>query len=75
MRMRSSTVTVTPMRASSSIMVVTSCRCGTLPMLTGPSARSDAASIGSVAFLAPETRISPSRRTPPVIWSLSMARF
>ena len=31
MRMRSSTVTDTPMRPSSSIMVVTSCRCGTLP--------------------------------------------
>ena len=40
MRMRSSTVTVTPMRPSSSIVVVTSCRCGTLPIVTGPSASS-----------------------------------
>ena len=31
-RMRSSTVTLAPMRPSSSIIVVTSLRCGTLPM-------------------------------------------
>ena len=34
-RMLSSIVTLTPMRPSSSIMVVTSCRCGTLPTDTG----------------------------------------
>src|ERR1700722_5069930 len=71
MRMRSSMVTVTPMRLSSSMVVVTSCRCGTLPIVTGPSASSAPASIGSVAFLAPEIRTSPSSGTPPVICSLS----
>ena len=39
-RILSSIVTLTPMRPSSSIMVVTSCRCGTLPTETGPSASS-----------------------------------
>ena len=34
----SSMVTDTPMRPNNSIMVVTSCRCGTLRMVTGPSA-------------------------------------
>ena len=52
-RMRSSTVTLAPMRPSSSIIVVTSCRCGTLPIVTGPSASSAPARIGSAAFLAP----------------------
>ena len=71
MRMRSSMVTVTPMRPSSSMVVVTSCRCGTLPMVTGPSASRLPARIGSVAFLAPEMRTSPSSAMPPVICSLS----
>ncbi len=35
MRERSATVTVAPMRASSSSVVVTSFRCGTLPTVTG----------------------------------------
>src|SRR5580704_5183707 len=71
MRMRSSLVTVTPMRASSSLVVLTSCKCGTLPIVTGPSASSAPARIGSVAFLAPEIRTSPSSAIPPVICSLS----
>src|SRR5579862_3371128 len=71
MRMRSSIVTVAPMRPSSSTVVVTSFRCGTLATTTGSSARSAAARIGRVAFLAPEMRTSPSRGTPPWICSLS----
>jgi hypothetical protein len=58
-------VTDTPMRPSSSIIVVTSCKCGTLPTVTGPSASRQPARIGSVAFLAPEMRISPDSGTPP----------
>src|SRR5580692_7465905 len=73
MRMRSSMVTVTPMRPSSSMVVVTSRRCGTLPMVTGPLASSAPARIGSVAFLAPEIRTSPSSAMPPVICNLSTA--
>ena len=65
MRIFSSMVTDTPMRPSSSIMVVTSCRCGTFEIVTGPSASKQPASIGSVAFLAPEMRISPSSAMPP----------
>ena len=38
MRIFSSMVTETPMRPSSSIIVVTSCRCGTFDTVTGPSA-------------------------------------
>src|SRR5215469_1187929 len=72
MRMRSSMVTVAPMRPSSSTVVVTSFRCGTLATTTGSSASSAPARIGSVAFLAPEMRTSPSRGTPPWICSLSM---
>src|SRR3981081_2224470 len=72
MRMRSSTVTVPPILPSSSTVVVTSFRCGTFATTTGSSASSAAARIGSVAFLAPEMRTSPSRGTPPWICSLSM---
>src|ERR1700680_1714376 len=72
MRMRSSTVPVAPMRPRSSTVVVTSFRCGTFATTTGSSASSAAARIGSVAFLAPEMRTSPSRGTPPWICSLSM---
>ena len=71
MRMRSSMVTLAPMRPSSSIIVVTSRRCGTLPIETGPSASSAPARIGRAAFFAPEMRTSPSRGTPPRICSLS----
>ena len=71
MRIFSSMVTETPMRPNNSIMVVTSCRCGTLRMVTGPSASSAPATIGSVAFFAPEMRTSPSRGMPPLICSLS----
>ena len=67
----SSMVTETPMRPNNSIMVVTSCRCGTLRMVTGPSASSAPATIGRVAFFAPEIRTSPSRGIPPLICSLS----
>ena len=44
-------VTLAPMRPSSSIIVVTSCRCGTLPIVTGPSASSAPARIGNVGVL------------------------
>ena len=72
MRMRSSIVTVAPMRPSSSTVVVTSFRCGTFATTTGSSASSAPARMGSVAFFAPEMRTSPSRGTPPWICSLSM---
>src|SRR6516162_1846979 len=71
MRMGSSMVTVAPMRPSSSTVVVTSFRCGTFATTTGSCASSAPASIGSVAFFAPEMRTSPSRLTPPWICSLS----
>src|SRR3954471_24425741 len=64
-------VTETPMRPNNSIIVVTSCRCGTLRMVTGPSASSAPATMGSVAFFAPEMRTSPSSGMPPLICSLS----
>ena len=72
MRSPSAMVTLTPMRPSSSMVVVTSFRCGTLQMVTGSEASRPAARIGSVAFLAPEMRTSPSSGTPPVICNLSM---
>src|SRR5215813_3369258 len=72
MRMRSSMVTVAPMRPSNSTVVVTSLRCGTFATTTGSSASSAPARIGSVAFFAPEMRTSPSSGTPPWICSLSM---
>src|ERR1700743_486635 len=71
MRIFSSMVTDTPMRPSNSIMVVTSCRCGPFDTVTGPSASRQPARIGSVAFFAPEMRISPSSGIPPWICSLS----
>src|SRR6516225_3300610 len=71
MRMRSSMVTVAPILPSSSTVVVTSRRCGTFATTTGSCASSAPASIGRVAFLAPEMRTSPSRGTPPWICSLS----
>src|ERR1700678_662400 len=71
MRIFSSMVTETPMRPSNSIMVVTSCRCGTFDTVTGPSASKHPANMGRVAFLAPEIRISPSSGMPPWICNLS----
>ena len=59
------------MRPNNSIIVVTSCRCGTLRMVTGPSASSAPATMGRVAFFAPEMRTSPSSGIPPLICSLS----
>jgi hypothetical protein len=70
--MRSSMTSSTPIWPSSSIVVVTSCRCGTLPMVTGPSASRVAARIGSTAFFAPETQTSPLRGCPPLITILAM---
>src|SRR5690349_18376269 len=61
-----------PMRPNSSIMVVMSCRCGRLATVTGPSHSKVAARIGRAEFFAPEMRISPSRRAPPVIINLSI---
>src|SRR5260370_12591291 len=69
----SSMVTETPMRPSSSIMVVTSCRCGTFETVTGPSASRQPARIGSVGFSAPERRSSPSGAMPPCSCGLSTA--
>src|SRR5690606_3159715 len=62
----------TPKRPNSSIIVVMSCRWGRLHTVTGVSASKVAARIGSAEFFAPEMRISPSRRWPPVIISLSI---
>src|SRR5271170_1368069 len=72
MRMRSSMVTVAPILPSSSTVVVTSLRCGTLATTTGSRASSAPARMGSVAFFAPEMRTSPSSGTPPWICHLSM---
>src|SRR5262245_57552359 len=64
--------TSTPICASSFDMVRTSMSRGRLVSLSGPSVSSAAHRIGSAAFFAPETRIAPSRRRPPRIFSLSM---
>src|SRR5512146_691377 len=61
----------TPMRASSLDIVATSIRRGTLSSTSGFSVNSAAHMIGSAAFFAPETRISPSSGPPPVMRSLS----
>src|SRR5690606_6972768 len=45
---------------------------GTLPSIRVSAASRLARSMGRAAFLAPDTVISPSRRWPPVMWSLSM---
>src|SRR5678815_3000595 len=73
---RSSTVsslleTCTPICDSSFAMVRTSIRRGTFASLSVRSVSSAAHRIGRAAFFAPETRISPSRVRPPVIFSLS----
>src|SRR5579859_3633681 len=59
------------MRASNFAIVATSIRRGTLSSASGRSVSSAAHMIGSAAFLAPETRISPSSGLPPVMRSLS----
>ena len=53
-------------------MVVTSCRCGTLPILSGSALRMAAHRIGRAAFLAPEMPTSPASGTPPSMINLSM---
>src|SRR3990167_4397718 len=68
----SSTISCTPIAPSSSMVVVTSCRCGTLPIEIGPSASSVAARMGSTAFLAPEICTSPFSGSPPVITIFAM---
>jgi hypothetical protein len=65
--MRSSMTSSTPIWPSSSIVVVTSCRCGTLLIVTGPSASNVAARIGSTAFLAPDIATSPVSGWPPLM--------
>src|SRR5204863_3902699 len=65
--------TSTPICARSFAMVEISIRRGTLASLSGFSVSSAAQRIGSAAFFAPEIRISPSRRCPPSIFSLSSA--
>jgi hypothetical protein len=72
MRMRSSTVTLAPTRPSNSIIVVTSFRCGTLPIETGLSASSAAARDRQRGILGTrDAGPSPSSGTPPRICSLS----
>src|SRR5687768_5448990 len=58
--------TSAPSWPSSFFMVMTSPRPGTLRKVEHPLAKSDAARIGSAAFLAPETWTSPFRRRPPL---------
>src|SRR5256885_11230553 len=62
---------VTPIRRSSFAMVRTSMRCGTFDSRKGCAVRSAAHMIGSAAFLAPDTRTSPSSVRPPRMRSLS----
>ena len=69
--MRSSRRRSAPMRPSSSMVVVMSCRWGRFPTVMGLSASRVAARIGSAAFFAPEVRISPRSGTPPETISLS----
>ena len=64
--------TVTPMPRSSRAIVPTSASGGTFDRCSGSSVSSAAAMIGSAAFLAPATAISPRSGTPPVIFSLSI---
>src|SRR5690242_21300310 len=70
--MRSSSTSCTPIWPRSSIVVVTSCRCGTLPIVTGSSARRHAARIGRTAFFAPDTQTSPVRGSPPLMTILAI---
>ncbi len=70
--MRSSTVSDTPISPSKPMVVVTSNKCGTLPIVIGVSANNEAASIGNTAFLEPEARTFPLSGSPPVTKSFSM---
>ncbi len=65
-------VSETPMRPSSSIVVVTSCRCGTLRIITGLSASRVPARIGNTAFFEPDTLTSPESGIPPLMINLFM---
>src|SRR5437660_1643740 len=67
----SSRSALTPICPSNVCIVRTSFRRGTLESTSGSGVSSAAQRIGSAAFLAPETRISPSSRVPPSINSLS----
>jgi type II secretory pathway component PulF len=61
-----------PVVSSSLSIVRTSCRRGTLYRCRSPAVSRPAHRMGSAAFLAPEIAMSPCRRLPPTIWSLSM---
>jgi len=61
-----------PRSLSSSIMLRMSARSGTPRSVLGPSAKSDAAMIGSEAFFEPLTSTAPLSLPPPVTISLSM---
>ena len=61
----------TPICPSSAMVVVTSCRCGTLRIVTGSSGKSAAQSIGNTAFFAPEICTLPLSGTPPVMLILN----
>src|SRR5450830_261375 len=67
-----SCVTLTPIWRSNLNMVLTSCNDGTLCNTNSSDVRSAAHKIGNAAFFAPEIRISPFRRVPPVISNLSI---
>ncbi|MNY04170.1 hypothetical protein D3C86_1368290 [compost metagenome] len=61
-----------PIWRSSLSIVRVSCRFGTLSMVMASAVSRLAHRIGSAAFLAPETRISPLSGPLPSIWNLSM---
>ena len=65
---------VAPIYVRSEIVVVTSCKCGTFPMITSSSLNKLEASIGSTEFFAPEILTSPSKGFPPVINCFSIFR-
>src|SRR3546814_3720447 len=60
------------MRPSSRSVVPMSFRSGTFCSVMESAVSRLAHRIGSAAFLAPDTVISPFRRLPPMIWSLSI---
>src|SRR5450830_894225 len=64
--------TFRPVWPSSLSMVATSCKCGTLLRFRSPAVSRPAHRIGRAAFFAPEMAMSPFRRLPPLIRSLSM---
>ena len=73
--MRSSSTSCTPIRPSSSMIVVTSCRCGTLPMLTGSSASRQAAQDRQHGVLRAGNADLAVERQPPLIRILAMGSF